>query len=414
MQNQARPLRMIQKLPGLVNDYWQNLWEGKRAGKLVAWCSGASPHQVLMAMDFEVAWPEGYAGLCSAGGFSGDLCQRAETIGYSPDLCSVLRNAIGSTHGTPVSEMQKLPYGGLPKPDLLLCQPYCPGIYKMWKMYSEYFNVPLLVMERGRIHDALTEDVCALLVQDGIDELREIIAYLERLTGRCLDYDRLAQRMALEWEANRVRMEGMEMCRSIPAPMSMFDVFTTIFPFYLHRGTQTAVDYYQELKDEVAERLANNQGSLIGEEKYRLYWDNLPIFYKSQEIIEKFASYGAVPVVAAFPYVFAFLPDLDMKNPLKAAVEYTLLNPANRGLKGRIDFIQELVDGFTIDGLVMQRSRTCLMFNMGQDDITEALVKKTGLPAVVVEGDLCDPRFYSDAEFNGKVDAFMEILAQRG
>ncbi len=60
----------------------------------------------------------------------------------------------------------------------------------------------------------------------------------------------------------------------------------------------------------------------------------------------------------------------------------------------------------------MQRTRTCLRVNMGQDDILEALIKRTGLPAVVIEGDMCDTRLYSESEFNGKIDALMEILVQ--
>lgn len=44
---------------------------------------------------------------------------------------------------------------------------------------------------------------------------------------------------------------------------------------------------------------------------------------------------------------------------------------------------------------------------MGQKNITQALVTKTELPVVVIEGDLCDSQFYSDSEVNSKIDAFM-------
>ncbi len=411
MENQVRPLKTMEKMPDLINKYWQDVWERKKNGGLVAWVSGASPFQVLSAMDIQVVWPEGYGSLCSAAGASGELCQQAETLGYSPDLCSVLRNQIGSTHGNIAPE--KLPWGGLPDPDIMVCQPYCPGIYKMWKKWSEFFNVPLLVMERGRIHDAFTKEECTQLVNDGIEELQEIIIFLERFTGRRFDHDRLSQRLAFERKASDLRLDGVEMCRNIPAPMSMFDAFANIFPWYLRRGTPEAVTYYQELKDELAERVAHKTGSLMGEEKYRLYWDNLPVYYKTEELTQKFASYSAVPVVAYFPYVFGFDPGLDLKNPLKYIVEFNLLSPLNRGLTGRIEWINKMVEGFSLDGFVMQRSRTCLMNNMGQENITETLIEKTGLPAVVIEGDLCDPRFYSDSEVNGKIDAFMEILALR-
>ena len=89
-------------------------------------------------------------------------------------------------------------------------------------------------------------------------------------------------------------------------------------------------------------------------------------------------------------------------------------NWGTRGIRQKIEFVTKLVERFSIDGLVMQRTRTCLVANMGQDDITEALIAKTGLPAVALEADICDSRYYSDIEFNSKIEAFMEILARRG
>ncbi len=94
------------------------------------------------------------------------------------------------------------------------------------------------------------------------------------------------------------------MCRNIPIPMSSFDAFTHFFPLMLYSGSPEAVTYCQELKSELAERLANKVGALMGEEKYRLYWDNLPIFFKLKEHMEKFAFYSTVPVLANSPFLW--------------------------------------------------------------------------------------------------------------
>ena len=40
-------------------------------------------------------------------------------------------------------------------------------------------------------------------------------------------------------------------------------------------------------------------------------------------------------------------------------------------------------------------------------------LKRTGCPAVFLEGDMCDERVYMETEINGRIDAFMEVLAQR-
>ncbi len=414
MEIEVRPLKMTEKMADLVNRYWQDVWESRKDGRLLAWISGGFPFEFIRAMDIAAVWPENYGGVCSMADISTELCQKAEAVGYSQDLCSVVRNCIGFTHGAPAMDPKRLPFGGMPRPDIMLCMPYCPGIYKMWEKYSRFFDVPLLVMERPRLHDTLTEEELAHFVNDGAIELEEMVKFVEKFAGRRLDYDRLCQMLTLEWESARLRMDGVEMCRNIPAPMSVFDQFRHIFPFYLYRGMPEAVTYYQELNAELAERIAEKIGPVAVEEKYRLYWDNLPIFNKEAGLTQKFASHGAVPVVAAFPYFFGYMPELDLERPLKSLTELMFINPSNRGLKGRIDFITKLVKDYSLDGFVMQRSRTCLVNTMGQDDIMNAMIEKTGLPAVVIEGDLCDSRFFSDSDVNSKIDAFMEILEQRG
>ncbi len=414
METQVNPLKMTDKLPLFVNKFWRDVWDNKRDGRIVAWCSGAGPFELLKAMDIVVVWPESYGGLCGVEGIGTEQCQRAENVGFSPDLCSVIRSFIGVVDGIPPVDPATLPHGGLPKPDLLVCKPFCPGIYRTWERWSRQFNIPLLVMERPRWHDRLSKEEIAHFTREGIEELKDMADVLGKFTGRSLNYDRLSEILALEREAAKLWWDIIGMCRNVPAPMSVFDAFTHFFPFVYLRATQEAVTYYRELKAEVADRVANKIGALAGEEKYRLYWDNLPVYFKIKEHRQKFASFGAIPVVGNCLYYIGFFPDEDSGNPLETMFELLFYHPSNRGLKGRIDFITKQIEGYSLDGLVMQRTRTCLAVNMGQDDIAEALVGKTGLPAVVVEGDLCDERLYSSAEFNKKIDGFMEVLGQEG
>lgn len=414
MDVEVRDLKMTEKLVGLVDRQWRNATQSREAGKLVAWCSGSCPAQLLKAMDISVVYPESFVAFCAMGGISIGLCERANSHGYSPDLCSVARCFDGLTNDFPEEELAKLPYGGLPKPDLLVCQPYCPGIYKSWKRFSEMFDIPLLLVERPRMHDSLTRDEVAQLVRGGAAELKEMIGFLQKFTGRRFDYDRLSEMLKLELEASILWQDALRMCKNFPSPMSAFDSFMHLYVLYLYKGEPEAVTYYQELKLELAERIAGKTGSIAAEEKYRLYWHNLPIFYKKDEHAKKFASYGAVPIVATLPFDLGFKEDLDPANPLETITELLTQTPGTRGLTGRIESIMELVENYSIDGFVMQRSRTCQLQSMGDRDIMESLIKRTGLPAVVVEGDICDSRFYSDAEFNNRIEGFMEIMNQRG
>ena len=53
------------------------------------------------------------------------------------------------------------------------------------------------------------------------------------------------------------------------------------------------------------------------------------------------------------------------------------------------------------------------LVNLAATNGASDLHLEAGLPAVEVEGDPCDAHFYSSADFNTKIDSFMEILMQR-
>ena len=154
--------------------------------------------------------------------------------------------------------------------------------------------------------------------------------------------------------------------------------------------------------------------SAIPNEKHRLYWDNLPIWYKMREHATKLASYGACIVAGSYFYNW-LLPfeDIESSQPLDSLASSLALSYINRGLEFRIDFLRKVAKEYSLDGLIMQSTRSCKPFYMGQYDIVEAIERETGIPGVVVEGDMCDSRLYSDAQFNSRIETFMEILASR-
>ena len=83
----------------------------------------------------------------------------------------------------------------------------------------------------------------------------------------------------------------------------------------------------------------------------------------------------------------------------------------NRGTQYRIDMLTKMVEDYSLDGLVMQMSRTCKAYIPNQLAIMHETQKRTGIPAVVLEGDMVDSRFYSDSEVDSKLETFMEVLA---
>lgn len=403
----VQALKMNSKLPDFIGKYIQRVLEERKAGKPIAWCSSLAPSAVFRAMDIEIFFAESYGGVCSGMGISTDLCIGAEASGYSSDLCSTLRNSLGIVFGNSVP--MGLPMGGLPKPDIIFATPSCPSIINAYSRISRYYNAPMLVMEKPRYHCELDDDHIRYMVQGGVEELQELIAFLERFTGRTFNYDRLQENVALEKKVSRLWRDAVEMCRNIPTPMSAFDGFSHIYPFYLDRGTLESAAYYQELKEELSDRVDRKLGA-IANERYRLYWDNAP--FTSMGLASRLAAEGVVPVISGAFFNRGY-PDLESERPLETIVQSMLFIPGNRSLQWKIDWLIGLVNEYSLDGMLMQRTRACHASNMGQQDMISAIMQKRGLPGTILEGDNCDQRLFSEADISNRVDTFLEILTQK-
>jgi benzoyl-CoA reductase/2-hydroxyglutaryl-CoA dehydratase subunit BcrC/BadD/HgdB len=302
--------------------------------------------------------------------------------------------------------------GGLPRPDLLLVITTCNTHLKWWEDLSHYFNVPLMVTDTPYIQDGMSDEEIDGVVDYTKAQLQEHIGQLQELTGRKFDWDAYQQAIAYAREASLLYEKFVTSTRNVPSPITSFDTFLHLGPLMVARGFPEPIEYYKTLTAEVEERV-RTKVSAIGEEVYRLYWDNIPVWFKVGYLGRKFAGYGAALVAAKYPMVWieAF-SDLDPENPLDSIARSQTLVLLNRGTQYRIDLLRRLLSDYKVDAMVMQMSRTCKPFIMEQVVISKEAERQSGLPSVVIEGDMVDSRLFDEAEVDNRIDSFMEVVAR--
>jgi len=144
-----------------------------------------------------------------------------------------------------------------------------------------------------------------------------------------------------------------------------------------------------------------------------VYWDNIPVWFKFSYLGRKFASYNACLTTAVYPRAWTdALGSEDPARPVESIAEAQCFVFANQGTRSRIALLEKLVAEFRIDGLVMQVSRTCKLFVPDQIAIMQSVQESTGLPGVIIEGDMVDERLFSEAKVDSAIDAFMERMAR--
>ena len=82
----------------------------------------------------------------------------------------------------------------------------------------------------------------------------------------------------------------------------------------------------------------------------------------------------------------------------------------NLGFEERIKYLAQLIQEFSLTGFIMHSNRSCKPYSVGMYVLQDELSKLTGKPGVVIEADQNDPRVYSDAQVETRLEAFIESM----
>ena len=88
-------------------------------------------------------------------------------------------------------------------------------------------------------------------------------------------------------------------------------------------------------------------------------------------------------------------------------------NVCNRNFLQRYDQLERYVKEWDADALVIHSVKSCRLFSAGQGDMREHFVRDLDVPTLLIESDIEDPRYFSEAQLRNRIDAFFEALEQR-
>lgn len=411
------------KIRGLVRDLSTAAQEAKEQGKKVAYFMVSSQYdEIVRAMDIVPVPTENYAGLCAAKRDMDRFLQKAEADGYSQVLCSYARIGLGfdSVRKEGGCMPEGAPDGGMAAPDMMLgSSGVCDPRFKWYQALGRYLHVPTYSIDVVAPPDDVDlNEVRDHYIKYQTEQFKGLIAFLERQTGKKLDKELLWEKIRLQDEAWRLWYEIDRLRVAIPSPMPSQDHFSIMVPGHFYGGTQTAVDFYQELYDEVKSRVDNKMG-MIPDEKYRLLWaGGLPPWH-TLWIFNHFESLGAVFVIEN---VYRTSDPVEVPSHVKDPVEYmawrSFLGLTKRHDKAKansghhtVEWLQEFIDDYAIDGAVFHNCRSCRATSLGQIHMKNILSHQTKIPMMQLVSDMVDIRDYSEVQWKAQIAAFIESLA---
>jgi len=399
------PLETAPKLKELITDYYRDLQAASDdPARRIAWCSGTGPVEILRALGLATYFPENHAALIGASRQTGRYIPRALQEGFSQFANSAMASDIGAMleGDSPLVSVHGI--AGPPAPDVLAYNTnYGNEMIRWFEYYGRHYDRPVIGLHPSTsLHEVGELEVGAATLQ--------MLQMIDRLEKHChckLDYDHLAEIVSLSNKCTRLWGEILDLCRQVPTPLTFFDTLIHLAPSIIMRGTPAAVEYYTLLKAEVEYRVANGVAAVPGE-RFRFYWEGPPIWPALRPLADLFLNHR-VAVVGSTYCTISALPGIDPKNPVEsmAAVYSGIFH--NRSDAWKEDFLVNAFNDYGVDGVVYHEGRTAPSQSNVRYGLEVRLGRRTGLNALVLEGDTHDLRLFSMNQVMQKLRDFIEI-----
>jgi benzoyl-CoA reductase/2-hydroxyglutaryl-CoA dehydratase subunit BcrC/BadD/HgdB len=390
----------------LMADYFKELDEAATTGSgKVAWCTSVGPAELLRAFGFLVYFPENHGAMLGSSRMAPDLIPAANAIGYSPDICSYLTSDVGSylMKNTPLTKAFGI--ASVPKPDILIYNTnQCRDVKDWLQFFEREFKVPCVGIDTQRgIGDITPDHMNGLIGQH-----RALIPILEKVSGRKFDPDRLRRTVESSYNCTLLWKQVLRIAEHKPSPITFFDATIHMGPAVVLRGDPRAEEYYKILVAELEERAKNGEGAVDGE-KFRFYWEGMPVWGKLREHAEFFSENKSCVVASTYCNSWIF-EDLRHKDPFEAmARAYTeLFIVRSEQFKER--YLAGMVEDYGISGIIFHDAKTCPNNSNNRYGLPQRLADKLGVPYVVINGDLNDLRLYSEEQARTQFEALIEQL----
>jgi len=417
------------KAKEIRDNYYKNYRDAHKKGG-IRWAGGAWSFDAIpygLGDDVYSLTSEPYgAAIAHNKEFAVECMNAAEKAGYARDLCAYMRIYWGSVL------LDKYPYGGgYPKPDFIWQDHICCSHAKWYQVVSDLEGgIPMHCIDVGvgpynKINDNKIRYV--------IDQMHDGIEWLEKITGREYDDEKLIEAVKNDCRSTSLWAEICELNKAKPAPLDEKTMYSLHVLATLSKASKEIADFYEDLLEEVKDRVARGIAA-VGNEQIRLMSDTQPpwAFLKVFRYLEQ---YGAVSIGSLYTFALEGIWEVKedgtwgpRKTPMALGVEISTRDQALRVLadwnlskpewqhfyhpKYKTEMMARIAREWSVDGILLHYNRGCGGLSLGITENRLGLLE-AGFPVMAFEGNMGDEREFDEAGIMARMDAFMENLGAK-
>jgi len=333
-----------------------------------------------------------------------EALQMATYRGYNADLCSDLRCEIGKQYV--VDELR----AKLPPADFVFAMNFTcnasVGLFDSWLQLNpeaEHYLVDVPHVVGDEVPESSVDYVHA--------QLLEVIAKLERFFKLPFDVDRF--RSATVWSGRSMNLMNdiLKLSAHNPSPISLTSFQPYLIPLAYYNQFEETYDYLVALKKELEEVIQNSQEQ---KERIRLCWDFLP-FYKYMPDVEALLKEHDAKIVTGTSLTSAMeWPSGEWcqstDDPVRLLAYTYVQHHFKRNYRYKADVLSGWIKEGGLHGIIFHSARNCKAHSLPHFLVMEELQKELGIPTLVIEADVLDPKAYSKSYVLNRLEAFLETL----
>lgn len=385
------------KLNAIAAKAYADAQAAKERGELVGWCSSNFPVEIPETLGLAVCYPENQAAAIAARGAGEKMCEISEADGYSNDICAYARISLA------YAKVKDAPEQNMPQPDFLLCcNNICNCMIKWYENLAIELDIPMIMIDipfnpAYEVSDAEVEYIKA--------QFWDAIHQLEAITGKTWSDERYKEVMELSGRTSRAWLAATSCAKYVPSPFNGFDLLNHMAVMVTARGKKEAAEAMETLLKEYEENHAAGKSTFRVEEKYRIMFEGIACWPWLRATSNGLKSRGINMVTTIYADAFGFIyKDFDDMCRAYAKV------PNAISLELARDKRVKLCQDNHVEGLLVHTNRSCKLWSGFMYEMSRQIGEACNIPVASFDGDQADPRNFSEAQYDTRVQGLMEIM----
>lgn len=385
------------KLNQIVVKHYKEVQEAKDRGEKIGWCASNFPQEIFQTLGIKVCYPENQAAAIAARGAGERLCSESESDGYSNDICAYARISLAYMKLKDVKEQN------MPQPDFVLCcNNICNCMIKWYENIAKELNIPLILIDIPFNPDYEVSDAQIAYVKG---QFLAAIKQLEEITGKKWSDEKFKEVMKISNRTSRAWLEATSYTKYKPSPLNGFDLLNHMAVAVCARGTIDAAEAFETLLEEYKKAVKEGTSTFHAEEKYRIMFEGIACWPHLRVTSKGLKSRGMNMVATIYADAFGFIYD-DFDGLIRAYCRV----PNSISLELARDKRVALVKKCSAEGLLVHTNRSCKLWSGFMYEMSRQIGEECGIPVVSFDGDQADPRNFSEAQYETRVQGLAEIM----